>query len=113
MMETKDDNVEKNPWSVDQLEEFLYFCCPECDEKSQHRELFVSHALQQHTRSREFLKQDGDEITLKEEKVPDTPDERSPEPDVEFQESNDEKTNIEALFICLRHNQPTSGHPMR
>ena len=39
---------EQNPWMVDQLEEFLYFCCPECDEKYQVKDLFLQHALFNH-----------------------------------------------------------------
>ena len=38
-------NVPNNPWTVEHLEEFLYYCCPECDEKSQSKELFLQHAL--------------------------------------------------------------------
>ena len=37
-----------NPWLVTKWEEFLYFCCPECDEKSQSKEDFVNHALSVH-----------------------------------------------------------------
>ena len=34
-----------NPWAVGHLEEFLYYCCPECDERNQSKALFVKHAL--------------------------------------------------------------------
>ena len=34
-----------NPWAVGQLEDFLYFCCPECDERNQSKELFLQHAV--------------------------------------------------------------------
>ena len=37
-----------NPWIVGRLEEFLYFCCPECDERNQSKELFLQHALEHH-----------------------------------------------------------------
>ena len=46
---------EFNPWQVESLEEFLYFCCPECSNKSQNRELFVHHALLHHPKSQIFL----------------------------------------------------------
>ena len=42
---TKD---EENPWMVEQLEEFLYFCCPECDEKCQAKDSFLHHAILTH-----------------------------------------------------------------
>ena len=37
--------METNPWDVDQLEDFLYFCCPECDTKRKSKEEFLNHAL--------------------------------------------------------------------
>ena len=37
-----------NPWLVEELEEFLYFCCPECDEKCRAKDLFLKHAFCQH-----------------------------------------------------------------
>ena len=45
-----------NPWNVNQLEEFLYFCCPECNDKNQSKELFLEHALVHHPHSRNCLK---------------------------------------------------------
>ena len=49
------DNMEDNPWLVDNLEEFLYFCCPECDERKQSKDLFLQHALNQHVKAQECL----------------------------------------------------------
>ena len=40
--------IEDNPWMVEQLEEFLYFCCPECDEKCQAKDSFLHHAILTH-----------------------------------------------------------------
>ena len=39
------DDIEINPWDVGKVEDFLYFCCPECDEKNQSKDLFIQHAL--------------------------------------------------------------------
>ena len=45
----QEDHFEINPWNVDEgLEHFLYYCCPECDMKSNSRELFLQHALNFH-----------------------------------------------------------------
>ena len=44
-----------NPWKVENLEEFLYYWCPECNDRHQSRELFLQHALQNHQNSRECL----------------------------------------------------------
>ena len=49
------DNELENPWFVEELEEFLYFCCPECDLKDQSRENFLEHALNQHPKSKNSL----------------------------------------------------------
>ena len=37
-----------SPWSVTNLEEFLYFCCPECEVRDQSKEDFVKHASEEH-----------------------------------------------------------------
>ena len=43
--------LQKNPWSVRNLEEFQYYCCPECNLKDHSRENFLEHALNQHPNS--------------------------------------------------------------
>ena len=48
-------DFEENPWSVDDLDHFLYFCCPECNEKNQCRELFLEHALNEHPKAKLYL----------------------------------------------------------
>ena len=45
----------ENPWSVDQLEAFLYFCCPECDIKKKDKNAFLNHAFQNHPEAKDFL----------------------------------------------------------
>ena len=44
-----------NPWLVSNVEEFLYFCCPECEEKEKSKELFLKHALHEHPNAKDFL----------------------------------------------------------
>ena len=50
---------EYNPWDVGNIEEFLYFCCPECNFSRgslyQSRKLFMNHALSQHPKAKEHL----------------------------------------------------------
>ena len=48
-------DIQINPWSGKELEEFLYFCCPECNIKDQSKELFLKHALDTHPNARECL----------------------------------------------------------
>ena len=44
-----------SPWNVKSLEDFMYYFCPECEEKNQSRDDFLQHALKQHPISTEFL----------------------------------------------------------
>ena len=47
--------LENNPWSVTTLEEFQFYCCPECDVKDHSRESFVKHAIKKHPLSMKCL----------------------------------------------------------
>ena len=47
------NDIETNPWDVGKVEEFLYFCCPECDERNQSKELFLKHALDEHPKAKQ------------------------------------------------------------
>ena len=58
-----------NPWCVDNLNVFLYFCCPECDVKNSSKEFFVKHALEEHPKFKEnyeknFIKIEYDDDNL-------------------------------------------------
>ena len=48
-------NSDNNPWSVKNFDEFLYYCCPECDERNQSKELFIKHAIDKHPDSQEYI----------------------------------------------------------
>ena len=43
------------PWCVDSLDEFLFYCCPECHEKSTTETAFLSHAVSEHPQSIAYL----------------------------------------------------------
>ena len=45
----------KNPWSVSKLEDFLYYNCPECNDKYKLKEPFILHAFKKHPKSKKFL----------------------------------------------------------
>ena len=69
-MEQKEEIMDANPWEVRQLEEFLYFCCPECDQKCQTKDSFLQHALGQHPKAEPCLKQfQIDKVEAAEEQV--------------------------------------------
>ena len=48
-------NSIENPWNVEKIEEFLYFCCPECDSRDHSQLQFIQHALENHPNSQEFV----------------------------------------------------------
>ena len=59
-IETKMEPNVKIPWSaVGNLNDFLYFCCPECPAKDRSMKKFVTHALKQHPNAKNFLKSIG------------------------------------------------------
>ena len=58
---------EENPWLVNELEDFLYFCCPECEERHQSKEIFLEHAFNQHPKAKDYLRH----FKIKEEQIDD------------------------------------------
>ena len=51
------DTMENNPWVVEDLEDFLRYCCPQCDFKEQfdQRQQFIEHALRCHPMARKHI----------------------------------------------------------
>ena len=45
----------KNPWLVENIEEFSFYCCPECDFRSRDRDHFKRHAMESHNKSKVFF----------------------------------------------------------
>ena len=43
------------PWNVSTIEEFLYYCCPECDWKTKNHETFLKHAITSHKKAEKAL----------------------------------------------------------
>ena len=43
------------PWNVSAIEEFLYYCCPECDWKTKNHETFLQHAISSHKKAEKAL----------------------------------------------------------
>ena len=54
-MDEEDDKAMANPWLVESLYNFSYFCCPECPEKWHDKQDFVNHAFLFHPHSEIFL----------------------------------------------------------
>ena len=51
-----DDKLETfNPWKVENIDQFLNYCCPECDTKQKTKSDFIVHAIDAHPYSLEYL----------------------------------------------------------
>ena len=46
---------DKNPWRVESIEAFSFYCCPECDFKSKDGHYFKRHAMESHNKSKVFF----------------------------------------------------------
>ena len=42
----------RNPWLVEDLDDFYFLCCPECTYKSKDDEAFIDHAVEKHPKSK-------------------------------------------------------------
>ena len=45
----------QNPWLVENIEAFNFYCCPECDFQSKDRDYFKRHAVESHKKSKVFF----------------------------------------------------------
>ena len=54
-----------HPWDVTTLDDFLYYCCPECDLKVKDQDFFYAHAVQSHSKAQKALTQQFDTIDTK------------------------------------------------
>ena len=57
-METKSD--EDNPWLVPSLDEYLFYCCPQCDLKTKEYNMFYEHAVHRHEQAKILLVHNAD-----------------------------------------------------
>ena len=65
-----------HPWMVESLEDFSFYCCPECTFRSKEENFFEAHALQNHDSSRYFFQENAEmKMDIKVEAFEVTPDE--------------------------------------
>ena len=78
-----------NPWSVETLDTYLYYCCPECDHKCKSKPSFVHHAYSCHPNAKDNLKYEEtmEEIVVKSDM---SIKEEAAEPDNEVYEDFDQ-----------------------
>ena len=46
---------DQNPWIVENIEAFSFYCCPECDFKQKDEDYFKRHAMDSHNKSKIFF----------------------------------------------------------
>ena len=100
----------ENPWDVGNLEEFLYFCCPECDLKDRSKTHFLQHALTEHPKSKECVQQFNDFI-IKEE--PDAEDEIEENENCNsdiFEESYYPREEFSEILKCEIKEEPSENY---
>ena len=54
-MDSKPLEIMKNPWDVPSLDEYLFYCYPECELKTKEYEIFYNHAVIVHELAKETL----------------------------------------------------------
>ena len=59
-------SVRYNPWDVPNLDEYLFYCCPECELKTKEYEAFYTHAVNFHELAEETLKPISNDVDLNE-----------------------------------------------
>ena len=59
--------LELNPWQVSNIEDFLFYCCPECDLKTKDSKNFVTHAQHSHSKSKVLLNEVTKNLEVKTE----------------------------------------------
>ena len=58
-----------NPWKVQSIHDFNYFCCPECVYRSKEQLSFQAHAVQNHVLSRTFFAESDTDTNVTQEDI--------------------------------------------
>ena len=88
----EEQDLKHNPWSVTNLDEFLYYICPECDVKAKDSTVFMSHAIECHELARYYVS------NYDQEQPEDLPDIK---PDINLHEFDDEEIGTVHLWVRL------------
>ena len=98
---------QENPWDVSNIQEFLYFNCPECDTKVKDGELFLKHAFDNHELSKFYLNKEMLEIVsydqddiISDYEMDDSKDRK---PTLDELNSSDDKNFMELRLNKLKH----------
>ena len=74
---------DQNPWAVENIKVFSFYCCPECDFKSKDGNYFKRHAMESHNKSKVFFIMSNSENNLNEDHL-------KVETDSDYQDENKE-----------------------
>ena len=90
--------MDSNPWVVESIMDFNFFCCPECHFQGKTAKLFEDHALESHPKSKKLFNKTDIKIDTiitesdsKEDFDIDIPDEKACE--TEILETNEENNH--------------------
>ena len=93
--------MENNPWGVENLDVYLYYCCPQCEHRSKTKHLFIDHAQNSHPESKETLIDNPITVfkTIKDEPAQPVEIDIKTEPTIEeLSQANDPFDNVEENF---------------
>ena len=133
--EPQTETQEFNPWAGGNVDEFLFYCCPECDFKNGTRLEFITHAIANHPKSHSYITheikqevEDNDQWIEEDlggmdvedylEYNVDTKEEKGVEDDYYYNESDDKvgtesvKVNVDSKYRCEEHDMDFSCRQM-
>ena len=62
--QTNNFDIQTNPWQVEDIGTFSYFCCPECIYRAKTVPDFQVHSIINHPNSKDFFERYGDKYWL-------------------------------------------------
>ena len=94
-----------NPWNVTGFDDFLFYCCPECDSRTVTKSDFIQHAVNNHDRSEDFIRNFGCNYGATEPIIDDVKVESDDPEDSDFntanQSGNDEIPPVKRAFVSV------------
>ena len=89
-----------NPWLVENIEAFSFYCCPECVFRSKEENFFQAHALQNHPNSKLFFLEN--DVDVKKENFEKENFEKENTPDLlKIKEEVDVTEDLKHDFRCI------------
>ena len=93
---------DQNPWAVENIKAFSFYCCPECDFKSKDGNYFKRHAMESHNQSKVFFIMSNSENNINEDHL-------KVETDSDYHDENQE--GMEDLIVSEHKAQKLVNRP--